>query len=185
MAILNHREITCQFKIKSLWYRVKRSAFEKPVLKMSPESGILIPASWFMYPGSRKPEAGIREGESLSPLPVRPRHPYPTRFFPRVSCMYIRVCEKIYGISSLRFPNPDPWFWREETGKIGWGNGGWRDPSVRKKITCVLLLYTPKKSLLWGLLCLSEPDKHNWNLRRLFYKKMLCIKTHVPVSKAH
>ena len=62
--------------------------------------------------------------------------------------MYIRVCEKIYGISSLRFPNPESRFWKEETGEIEGVERGYQRGSVRMKKAGDLMLYTLKKSLV-------------------------------------
>ena len=79
---------------------------------------------------------------------VRVRAPTPRvggRLVVRACGVYICGCEKIYGISSLRFPNPESRFWKEETGEIEWAERGSQRGSVRMKKACVLMLYTLKK----------------------------------------
>ena len=86
---------------------------------MSPASGILIPASGFATHAGRTDVRGCLHADAC----VCARVPTPRvggRLVVRVCGVVVCVCEKIYGISSLRFPNPESRFWKEETREIEW-----------------------------------------------------------------
>ena len=126
---------------------MERSRFEKLILKMTPASGIMIPASGFMTHAVR---ADAREClRAYARVSVRvPTPRVGGRLVLASCCGVVCVCEKIYGISSLRFPNPESRFWKEETGEIEWAERGSQRGSVRIKKACDLMLYTLKKSLV-------------------------------------
>lgn len=114
---------------------------------MSPASGTLVPASGFAtHAGRADARVCLHADACLCARVPTPR--VGGRLVVRVCGVVVYVCEKIYGISSLRFPNPESRFWKEETGEIEGVERGYQRGSVRMKKACDLMLYTLKKSLV-------------------------------------